>query len=105
MTPTQRTLKLLRAQGWKAQVVEHFNMFARVRQDLFGFIDVLAIRPGETLGVQCTTFSNRSSRIQKIQESELATDWVLAGNKIEVWGWKKVKNRWLPVITKIEKTC
>ena len=39
ITPTQRTLKHMRERGYTCQVVEHWNPFARIRQDLYGFID------------------------------------------------------------------
>src|SRR5512145_3126336 len=51
--PTKRSLEYLRGQGHLVAVVEKWNPHARVRQDLFGFIDVLAIRRDETLAVQC----------------------------------------------------
>ena len=37
-SPTQRTLKYLRDKGYTAQVVEHWNAFAKRRIDLFGVI-------------------------------------------------------------------
>ena len=42
--PTQRTLARLRQEGaLEVAIVEHWNPHARIRQDLFGFIDILAI--------------------------------------------------------------
>jgi hypothetical protein len=44
MSPTGRTLAHLRKLGFpRVQVVEHWNPHARVRQDLFSCLDVLAI--------------------------------------------------------------
>jgi len=37
-SPTQRTLKKLRDEVYLAQVVEKWNAFAKIRQDLFGII-------------------------------------------------------------------
>ena len=42
-SPTQLSLKKLREEGYTVAVVEHWNSFARIRQDLFGFIDLLAL--------------------------------------------------------------
>jgi hypothetical protein len=43
-SPTQRTLQHLRAAGFPlVQVVERWNPHARIRQDLYGCIDVLAV--------------------------------------------------------------
>ena len=89
MTPTQRTLAKLRADGWTTAIVEHWNAHARVRQDLFGFIDILALRDGETLAVQATSGSNVAARVAKIAESKTAPIVRKAGWRIEVWGWRK----------------
>jgi len=89
MTPTERTLKKLRADGYLAVVVEHWNHFASVRQDLFGFIDVLAIRGKRTLGVQATTAPNVAARLNKAMALPELRTWLEAGNAFEVWGWRK----------------
>ena len=49
MSPTQRSLAHLKALGYQARVVEKWNPFAKVRQDLFGG-DVLALKPGSPVG-------------------------------------------------------
>jgi hypothetical protein len=87
VSPTQRTLKHLRAAGYFAEVTERWNPFAKIRQDLFGFVDVLAIRKGETLAVQCTSLSNMSSRVKKIAEHENTPKVRDAGWQIHVHGW------------------
>lgn len=93
-SPTQRSLKHLRDDGYLAAVVEHWNPHARIRQDLFGCIDILAIKAGSTLAVQTTSYSNMSARVKKIQAADELRTMLDAGWKIEVHGWKKVKNRW-----------
>ena len=45
-SPTARSLELLRELGYTAKVVEHWNQYAKIRQDLFG-VDILALKPGE----------------------------------------------------------
>lgn len=104
-SPTQRTLKKLRDDGWHATVVERWNPHAKIRQDLFGFIDVLGLCEDRGLiGIQATSASNKSSRVKKILGTPLAKTWVAAGNQLEVWGWVKRKapdsNRikWQPII-------
>ena len=95
-SPTTRTLALLRKDGWTAAVVEKWNPHARIRQDLFGIIDVLAVRDGDTLGVQCTSASNVSSRVQKITDSDALPRLREAGWLVVVHGWRKnTKNRWI----------
>lgn len=91
MSPTQRTLKFLRDAGYYAWVTEHWNGFARIRQDLFGIIDVVGLREGETLGVQCTAASGVSARVKKIAEHPSTPKLREAGWRIEVHGWTKGK--------------
>lgn len=86
-SPTQRSLAHLKASGYCAQVVERFNPYAKVRVDLFGFIDIVAIRDGEILGVQTTSRGNMSARVQKILLIPEAKIWLKAGGLIVVHGW------------------
>ena len=95
MTPTQLTLRHLRADGWPlVEVVEHWNPHARIRQDMFGFVDVIAVRRGETLAVQTTSAANVSSRIRKIAEHPNVGAVREAGWTIRVHGWRKRSGRW-----------
>ena len=94
-SPTQRSLKLMRDQGYLCAIVEHWNAFARIRQDLYGFVDVLCIKDGKTVAVQTTSYSNVSARIKKIRELESYPIVRSAGWEIVVHGWRKNKsNRW-----------
>jgi hypothetical protein len=115
VTPTQRTLAELRRQGYLAAVVEKWNPHAKVRQDLFGIIDVLAVEPRaapwgiRTLAVQATSGSNVAARVTKLRAArwppptkrkpagELVFPPLLAaGWRIEVWGWRNsaASRRW-----------
>ena len=95
MTPTQRTLKKLRDDGYLAAVVERWNSHAGIRQDLFGVVDVIGIREGETLAVQATSGSNVSARVKKIADSDATPMIRAAGWKFHVHGWRKGANgRW-----------
>lgn len=98
MSPTQLTLRDLRRRGYLAAVVEHWNPFARIRQDLFGIIDVIGVRENETIGVQSTTFGNRLARVKKMAESDNIGILRDAGWILEVQGWRKVKNKWECVV-------
>ena len=93
-SPTQRTLKRMRESGdyVLVQVVEKWNSWAKIRQDLWNF-DILGISiTGETHAIQVTSYSNMNARIKKITDAEPTphlrdADWVLL-----VEGWKKEKN-------------
>ncbi len=93
-SPTVRSLALLREQGYTAEVVERWIPGANIRKDLFGFIDILALRGYEILGVQTTSASNMSARAKKIAEHENTPIVRKAEIRLEVHGWKKVGNRW-----------
>jgi hypothetical protein len=89
-SPTARSLEYLRKQGYTVAVVEKFNSFTKTRNDLFGFIDVLAIRRNETLAVQATSRDHVAHRIAKISECEHLGAVREAGWKIVVHGWSKM---------------
>lgn len=93
-SPTQRTLKHLRDQGYTAQVVERWNPHARKRQDLFGVADVVALDDEQgVLAVQTTTASNASARCKKVQDSETIRLWLERGNRLIVHGWRQKGNK------------
>lgn len=69
-------------------------MFAHIRQDLFGFIDIVAIKEGETIGVQTTSRNNVSARATKIEGLESYPIVKSAGWRIVVHGWGKLKKGW-----------
>jgi hypothetical protein len=94
-SPTVRSLKAMRDQGYYAEVVERYNSFTKRRNDLFGFIDILCLGQNQVIGVQTTSYSNMSARIKKIREHENVHLVVASGIRILVHGWKKNKsNRW-----------
>jgi len=102
-SPTQRSLALLRADGWWATVVEHWDHRLKCRRDLLGFGDILAFRDGDKpMIVQTTSGSNFADRRKKILASEHAPH-VLAGNcRIVVHGWRKLKGQpWSPLVSEI----
>lgn len=93
-SPTQRSLEVMRERGYTVAGTEQWNPHARVRQDLYGFIDVLCLKEGEIVGVQATSDSNLASRITKISEHEHVGAVRRAGIRILAHGWKKVRGRW-----------
>lgn len=94
MSPTERTLKALRADGWLADIVER-RITRTLTKDMFGIADVIAVRGQEILAIQCTDRTNVSHRIRKIEQNENADAVRKAGIRIEVWGWGKMKSgRW-----------
>jgi hypothetical protein len=92
-SPTARTLADLRGDGYRAEVVERWNQHARIRQDLFDFIDIVAIRGTDTLAVQATSTGNMGARLTKIKGLPAAREWVEGGRFLSIVGWKKYKKR------------
>lgn len=88
MTPTQRSIALLKKTGYKVAITEHWNAHAHCRQDLFGFIDLIAICPTEKpLAVQTTTKGNMQARVDKILASPHVVQVLQGGFTIQVHGW------------------
>jgi hypothetical protein len=89
-SPTQRSLAKWREAGAIAQVVERWNPHAKVRQDLFGCIDIIVIEGYMTIGVQATTTANSAARIDKALAEPRLRHWLAAtGNRFVVEGWAK----------------
>lgn len=95
-SPTQRSLALMRERGYVAEVVERWNPHARIRQDLFGVVDIVCLGNGETVAVQATSDNGGSMarRARKIAESAHLGALRRAGWRIVVQGWKKRGGRW-----------
>lgn len=97
MTPTARTLALLRSSGYVAAVVESWVPVANVRRDLFGFADVFAVsahRDPPRLLVQATTADHVAARLKKAKGLATLRTCLAAGLCFEVWGWLKRGKTW-----------
>jgi hypothetical protein len=105
-SPTQRTLKRLKDSGNYplVSIVEKWNPFAKIRQDLFGIIDLLAIdNKGNTVGIQVTSYSNISARVKKMEGSDAISHLRNANWLLSVEGWHKKNNKWVSRIVDITK--
>lgn len=123
--PTQRTLEYLRSQGCLVDVVERFIKVPKhpgggIRRDLFGIIDILAIRNGELVGIQTTSGGNHSIHLRKcvhsastitedVGETEAILrlqanlkEWLQTGLAYEIWSWAKKKGKWEKRIDKLQ---
>ena len=93
-SPTQLSLKKLRDEGDLVAITEKWNHFCKIRQDMWGFCDLLAIKENEVLAVQTTSASNMSARASKIADSENVGMVRKAGIKIHIHGWIKNGRKW-----------
>lgn len=90
-------MAILRADGWHVEVVEHINRWGNIvkRKDLFGFADLLCIRPNQVMVVQVTSGANHAARRNKIADSDLVGLVRDAGIAICLHSWRKnSKNVW-----------
>ena len=66
--------------------------------DLFRMFDVLAVKaePGTgVLGIQTTSATNHAARVRKLMANATLRTWLAAGNRAEIWSWRKDYNgRW-----------
>ena len=88
-SPTKLSLKHLRKTCQAVAVVEHWCAFSRKRNDLFGFIDILALNGPDTIAVQSTSWGNVSARAKKIAESDHIESVRAAGWTVLIHGWRK----------------
>jgi len=87
-SPTARSLQYAKRHGWPAQVVERWNPYAKVRHDLFGCIDLVALT-GSILGIQACAGSSHSARLKKAMAEPRLLTWLQCAAHFEVWSWAK----------------
>jgi len=103
MSPTARTLELLRRCGYLAEVVERWLPRVNRRRDLFRLADVLAVHPvrREIVLVQTTTADHLAHRLAKVKALPELAGLLAAGCKISLHGWKRQGTRWRVKIVNI----
>lgn len=91
----QRTLKLLREEGYTCEITEHFNPYSKTRKDMWGFADIAALHAAHigTLYVQTTTGDHMAERRDKILALPSARLTLEAQNRIWLIGWRQVGPR------------
>lgn len=101
MTPIARSLAYAREHlGWRAETVERWNPHVPrpgggkgIRQDLFGFADILCLTGGRIVAVQCFGGSGMPPHKAKIETEARAFEWLESGGHLELWAWRKLKLR------------
>jgi len=106
MTPTARSIKKLRDDGYFVDTVERWMRFPdknkkscstckrpymiQMRKDYCGFADLIAFKPGVGfLAIQATDDTNVSHRVAKIKDMEAVHGFIAAGGVVSVHGWGK----------------
>jgi hypothetical protein len=89
-SPMSLSLEYLNRLGWTCAIVEKWNAYAGVRQDCFGFADILAYKKSHGIMlVQTTSESNFAARWQKVATNPHAAGWKQSGGRIRIHGWGK----------------
>lgn len=96
MSPTQRTLAALRKMGLIVGNVERWIPRAMVRQDLFGWIDLVALDPEhkQIIAIQ-STGQDWAGHVRKIceEKKDMVRLWLKCGGRAELWAWRKVRRK------------
>ena len=92
LTPSTRSIRMLREDGWLADNVE--RSIGKVRFDAFGIGDILAClaEPPTILLIQATSAPALANRRTKVQSSPALLDWIHSGGQFELHAWK-IKDR------------
>ncbi len=81
---------MMRDDGWLVAVVEKWNSHVTIRQDLWGFGDLIAVKGDDVLLIQCTSGSHAAHRVAKIIGLDAARIWIQSDHRrIQVHAWKK----------------
>ena len=112
ISPTMRTLKWLRDEGYHSDVVERFIRRPGLpgggfRKDFQGFGDILAYSNTETVMVQsCGT--SYSAHLKKLLKNPNVALWLAGPRRLMLIGWRELKvkrggkaTKWTPRIREI----
>jgi hypothetical protein len=102
----QRSKQWLERDGWEVAIVERYNQWAHIRQDLWGMADLLAIRPdrsgvtaiqacGEDIPPHIEKLITGWVDIKKGKTygpNKYLPIWLKAGNPFFIWGWRLRKH-------------
>ena len=103
-----------RSRGYICDKTERWNAFAGPfgrHEDLFGFIDLIALDPKQgIIAIQSTGPHGHAKHRKDILVNAYALEWLKCGGVIEIWSWRKLKKHrggkgrfWSPRIEPITK--
>lgn len=96
VTPMQRTLALLRERGWTCGIVEHWNPFVGIRQDLYGWCDLLCLgeydEKPSIIGVQVAgPGSDHAKHLRKMLDEPRFHEFKRCGGVALLISWRTLK--------------
>ena len=98
-----------RRKGYHVENAEHYNAHSRRKEDLYGFVDLIALPldgSTPTVYIQSTSWGHVTTRLRKIQTEStgrgqwrveirrLARALLLSGARIVIEGWRKRDGRY-----------
>jgi hypothetical protein len=98
-SPTQRTLGLLRRNEWLMAVAERWVSQAKIRRDMYGWIDALGLPPPPATGVwgfQISMMSDHAARAAKMLSPAVLPNvlrWLQAGGQAAIVAWTKHQSK------------
>jgi len=84
----QRSLKLIKENGWYYWVTEVWNHYSHKRVDMFGFCDIMCLDGSRTIAIQACG-SDYQEHVRKIKENDYVLPWLTAGNELQIWSWRR----------------
>lgn len=92
MIPTQRTIAWCKRNDMKPGNVQRYIAKIKRFQDLFGFIDIIALPAvGKLVAIQATSGTNHASRVKKVRTFVELRHLLNCGVRVEVHSWTKKK--------------
>lgn len=97
------TYDLWRKRGYSVSRCDQYNAYSGRWHDLFGFLDMIAVREGDAcaVGIQLTSRAEVLPHIRDIAKDDKARahlrNWLGCGQRLVVIGWSKENGRWSSV--------
>lgn len=90
----QRTREYFQDLGWEIGKVQYYNRYSGKSNDLFGWVDFVAMSNKQIVGVQSTSWAQRKVHIDKFKDPGITKRilrWVHNGGDALLICWRKQK--------------
>lgn len=89
----QRTLEAIRKMGYDADICERWVNGARIRKDLFGWADIIAMDGRQIVAVQACMSGLRDHQRKMAGYHKTIARWIESGGRVELWFWRHVRKK------------
>ncbi len=96
---SERASKILKADGWLVARTEQWVPAGGggFRRDLYGWMDLMALKGGQCLGIQACAMTGKGEHLEKMRDHKIrfAIDqWTSCpGHRAELWAFRKLRAR------------